>query len=145
LHAAGLTCLLHHRNHVWQELTLFVGLKSAKFDVQVPGIEGVPLGHDFFLVLKGAIKIKMGNGDARLSARELLVVPKGVAHCPWLRRKGTSCLSSPLARPTTDLKKRQPRVCLRMACERFAGACCPSKATIASRLIRVEGQQRDRC
>jgi mannose-6-phosphate isomerase-like protein (cupin superfamily) len=38
---------------------------------------------DFFLVLKGRLRIQLrGNNDVVLEPGELFVVPKGVEHCP---------------------------------------------------------------
>ena len=37
---------------------------------------------DFFLVLKGRLTLRLRSGDVTLGPGELLVVPRGVEHCP---------------------------------------------------------------
>lgn len=37
---------------------------------------------DFFLVLKGKLRLQLRSGDVILNPGELFVVPKGVEHCP---------------------------------------------------------------
>ncbi len=57
-------------------------------DVMVVKVKGPFTWHkhdktdDFFLVLKGSITIRLRDGDVRLGAGEMFVVPRGVEHCP---------------------------------------------------------------
>ena len=65
------------------------------------GIEGVPLGHDFFLVLQGAITIKMRDGDVRLGAGEPPTAPKGVEHGPVAKEAAHILLIEPTGTANT--------------------------------------------
>jgi mannose-6-phosphate isomerase-like protein (cupin superfamily) len=57
-------------------------------DVMVVKVRGEFVWHshpdtdDLFLVLKGSLVIQMREGDVRLEAGEMYVVPKGVEHRP---------------------------------------------------------------
>jgi mannose-6-phosphate isomerase-like protein (cupin superfamily) len=56
--------------------------------VKVVKIQGDFLWHrheeedEMFLVLSGTLKIKFRDGEATLAKGEMIVVPKGVEHCP---------------------------------------------------------------
>ena len=58
------------------------------YDIQVAKAQGEFVWHkhddtdEFFLVLKGRLTIQMREGSLELGPGELLVVPKGVEHCP---------------------------------------------------------------
>ncbi|MDR7276902.1 cupin domain-containing protein [Catenuloplanes atrovinosus] len=38
--------------------------------------------EETFLVLDGALTVRLRDGDVRLEAGDLLVIPRGVEHCP---------------------------------------------------------------
>ena len=48
-----------------------------------------------FLLLDGELTIQLRSGDVHLSPGDLFVIPRGVEHCPLLRRRHTSCSSGP--------------------------------------------------
>ena len=54
---------------------------------------------EMFLVIEGEIVIQMRDGDVRLSAGDLFVVPKGVEHCPFAEDEASLLV---LGRADTD-------------------------------------------
>ncbi len=58
------------------------------YEVKVVKLEGEFVWHthedtdELFLVLAGELIIQLRDGDVRLSAGQLFVVPQGVEHCP---------------------------------------------------------------
>jgi mannose-6-phosphate isomerase-like protein (cupin superfamily) len=78
-----------------EKLGLFDELWSPKivaslndYDIQVAKAQGEFVWHkhddtdEFFLVVKGRLKIDMREGPVELGPGDLFVVPKGVEHCP---------------------------------------------------------------
>ncbi|MEO0576659.1 MAG: cupin domain-containing protein [Pseudomonadota bacterium] len=60
-----------------------------------------PDTDDFFLVIKGAITIKLRGEDVHLKAGEMFVVPKGVEHCPVAAEEAHVMLIEPAGTPNT--------------------------------------------
>jgi mannose-6-phosphate isomerase-like protein (cupin superfamily) len=57
---------------------------------------------DFFLVLKGRLRIQLrGSEDVVLEPGELFVVPKGVEHCPCADEETHILLIEPAGTPNT--------------------------------------------
>jgi len=56
---------------------------------------------DFFLVLEGRLTIQLRDGDVDLGPGELLVVPKGVEHCPRADEEAHVLLIEPTGTPNT--------------------------------------------
>jgi mannose-6-phosphate isomerase-like protein (cupin superfamily) len=56
---------------------------------------------DFFLVLKGRLRIEMRDGDVVLGPGELYVVPKGVEHRPVAEEEVQLLLIEPAGVPNT--------------------------------------------
>jgi mannose-6-phosphate isomerase-like protein (cupin superfamily) len=56
---------------------------------------------DFFLVLKGRLTVQMRDGDVELGPGDLLVVPKGVEHCPRADEEAHVLLIEPAGTPNT--------------------------------------------
>ena len=56
---------------------------------------------DFFLVLKGQLRIEMRDGDVTLGPGELFVVPKGVEHRPVADQEVHLLLIEPKGVPNT--------------------------------------------
>lgn len=58
------------------------------YDIKLARLEGEFIWHrheqtdELFLVLDGTLRIQLRDGEVRLSAGELCVVPRGVEHCP---------------------------------------------------------------
>jgi mannose-6-phosphate isomerase-like protein (cupin superfamily) len=58
------------------------------YHVKVAKLKGEFVWHhhenedELFLVLKGRLRIRLRDGDVELEPGELVVVPKGVEHCP---------------------------------------------------------------
>ena len=66
---------------------------------------------DFFLVLKGRIRIELRDGDVDLGRGELFVVPKGVEHRPVADEEAHILLIEPTGTPNTgDRRTPAPRV-----------------------------------
>ncbi len=97
-----------------QKLDLFSDHWSPKIitqfnghDVMVVKAEGEfnwhshPDTDDFFLVLKGTLKIEMRDGDVILGPGELFVVPKGVEHRPVAENEVHLLLIEPKGTPNT--------------------------------------------
>jgi len=76
-------------------------------DVMVVKVQGRFLWHshldtdDFFLVLRGRLRIEMRDGDVTLGAGELYVVPRGVEHCPVAEEETELLLIEPAGTPNT--------------------------------------------
>lgn len=76
-------------------------------DVMLVKVQGEFVWHshpdtdDFFLVLKGQIKIRLRDGDITLNAGELYVVPKGIEHCPIAADEAHILLIEPKGTPNT--------------------------------------------
>src|SRR5262245_29697628 len=76
-------------------------------DVMVVKVKGEFVWHqhddtdDFFLVLKGALTIRLPDGDVELGPGELFVVPKGVQHQPYAPDEVELLLIEPTGTPNT--------------------------------------------
>ncbi|WP_395646422.1 cupin domain-containing protein [Terricaulis sp.] len=69
-----------------------------------------PDTDDFFLVLKGKLRIKLRDGDVVLGPGEMYVVPKGVEHCPMAEEETHLLLIEPRGTPNTgEAATAQPR------------------------------------
>ncbi|RAM50161.1 MAG: mannose-6-phosphate isomerase [Hapalosiphonaceae cyanobacterium JJU2] len=65
---------------------------------------------DFFLVLKGRLKIQLRDQDIHLEAGELFVVPRGVEHRPVAEEEVHLLLIEPTGTPNTgDKSTAAPR------------------------------------
>ncbi|MFN2524917.1 MAG: cupin domain-containing protein [Actinomycetota bacterium] len=87
------------------------------YDIQLVKVLGEFVWHkhdetdDFFLVLKGKLTIQMRDRDVELSPGELLVVPKGVEHCPRAEEEVHLLLIEPSGTPNTgDADSRRAAV-----------------------------------
>lgn len=60
-----------------------------------------PDTDDFFLVLKGRLKIELRERTFELGPGELFVVPKGVEHCPVAEEEVHMLLIEPAGTPNT--------------------------------------------
>lgn len=56
---------------------------------------------DFFLVIKGRLKIQLRDRDVELAPGELFVVPRGVEHCPSCEEETHVLLIEPRGTPNT--------------------------------------------
>jgi mannose-6-phosphate isomerase-like protein (cupin superfamily) len=96
------------------KLTLFSERWSPKVvaafnghDVMVVKVQGRFVWHshpdtdDFFLVLRGRLRIEMRDGDVTLGPGELYVVPRGVEHCPAADEETEPLLIEPAGTPNT--------------------------------------------
>jgi mannose-6-phosphate isomerase-like protein (cupin superfamily) len=76
-------------------------------DVMVVKVEGEFVWHehadsdDFFLVLKGALRIDLPEGPVHLGPGELYVVPRGVQHRPVAETETHLLLIEPAGMPNT--------------------------------------------
>lgn len=76
-------------------------------DVIVVKVQGEFVWHshpetdDFFLVLKGRLRIEMRDGDLVLGPGQLFVVPKGVEHRPVAEEETHILLIEPAGTPNT--------------------------------------------
>jgi mannose-6-phosphate isomerase-like protein (cupin superfamily) len=76
-------------------------------DVMVVKVQGEFVWHahpdtdDFFLVLKGRLKIELRNGAVELGPGELYVVPRGVEHRPVAEEEVHLLLIEPMGTPNT--------------------------------------------
>ena len=83
-------------------------------DLMVVKVKGPFVWHrheetdDFFLVLKGRIRIELRDGSVELGPGELFVVPKGVEHGRLPTRRPTSSSSSPRGPRTPATPGLQP-------------------------------------
>lgn len=79
-------------------------------DVMVVKVKGEFVWHshadtdDFFMVLKGRIKIEMKDGDVVLNEGELFVVPAGIEHRPVAEEEAHLLLIEPGGTPNTGKK-----------------------------------------
>jgi mannose-6-phosphate isomerase-like protein (cupin superfamily) len=64
-----------------------------------------PDTDDFFMVIKGKLTIKLRDGEVKLSAGEIYVVPKGVEHCPVAEDECHVLLIEPRGTPNTGDEK----------------------------------------
>ena len=85
---------------------LIVGhLNDYKIAVVKPRGEFVWHKHDetddFFLVLAGRLTIQLRDGDVELGPGQLLVVPRGVEHCPRADEEAHVLLIEPRGTPNT--------------------------------------------
>ena len=85
-------------------------------DLMVVKLKGPFVWHkhdetdDFFLVLKGRLKIQLRDGEVELGPGELFVVPKGVEHCPVADEEVHLLLIEPTGTPNTgDAETAAPR------------------------------------
>ncbi len=80
-------------------------------DLMVVKVKGEFVWHshpdtdDFFMVIKGKLTIKLRDGDVKLSAGEIYVVPKGVEHCPVAEDECHVLLIEPRGTPNTGDEK----------------------------------------
>ena len=66
---------------------------------------------DFFLVLKGRLRIELRDGNVELGPGELYVVPKGVEHRPVADEEAHILLIEPTGTPNTgDAATAAPRI-----------------------------------
>ena len=86
-------------------------------DLMVTKLKGPFVWHrhedtdDFFLVLKGRIRIELRDGSVELGPGELYVVPKGVEHRPVADEEAHILLIEPTGTPNTgDAATAAPRV-----------------------------------
>ena len=76
-------------------------------DLMVVKVKGEFVWHehpetdDFFLVLKGGLRIEMPEGTVRLGPGELFVVPRGVQHRPVADEETHILLIEPAGTPNT--------------------------------------------
>jgi mannose-6-phosphate isomerase-like protein (cupin superfamily) len=86
------------------------------YDVMVVKVQGEFVWHvhedtdDFFLVLKGQLKISLRDREIVLEPGELFVVPRGVEHRPYADEETHVLLIEPTGTPNTgDAKTAAPR------------------------------------
>ncbi|HEY1905001.1 MAG TPA: cupin domain-containing protein [Myxococcaceae bacterium] len=86
-------------------------------DLMVAKLKGPFVWHkhdetdDFFLVLKGRLRIELRDGVVELGPGELYVVPKGVEHRPVADEEAHILLIEPTGTPNTgDRATAAPRV-----------------------------------
>lgn len=86
-------------------------------DLMVAKLKGPFVWHthddtdDFFLVLKGRLRIELRDGVVELGPGELYVVPKGVEHRPVADEEAHILLIEPTGTPNTgDAATAAPRV-----------------------------------
>ena len=87
------------------------------YKVQIVKVRGPFVWHkhdetdDFFLVLKGRLRIELRDGNVELGPGELYVVPKGVEHRPVADEEAHILLIEPTGTPNTgDAATAAPRV-----------------------------------
>ena len=101
-----------------QKLALFKEHWSPKIvsgfnghDIMVVKVKGEFVWHshedtdDFFMVLKGKLKIELRDGDVHLGPGEVYVVPKGVEHRPVAEEEVHLMLIEPSGTPNTGDEK----------------------------------------
>ncbi len=77
------------------------------YHVKLVKLEGEFVWHqheetdELFLVLAGALRIRLREGDVELAAGELFVVPKGVEHLPVAAAEAHVLLIEPQGTPNT--------------------------------------------
>jgi mannose-6-phosphate isomerase-like protein (cupin superfamily) len=86
-------------------------------DLMVVKLKGPFVWHrhedtdDFFLVLKGRLRIELRDGNVDLGPGDLYVVPKGVEHRPVADEEAHILLIEPTGTPNTgDTATAAPRV-----------------------------------
>lgn len=86
-------------------------------DLMVVKVKGTFVWHshqdsdDFFLVLKGRLRIEMRSGEVELGPGELFVVPRGIEHRPVALEEAHVLLIEPTGTPNTgDPRTAAPRV-----------------------------------
>lgn len=80
---------------IGERFSMFSELWSPKvvarlndYEIKVVKVKGEFVWHthddtdELFLVIAGELTIQLRDGDVRLSAGQLFVVPRGVEHCP---------------------------------------------------------------
>lgn len=76
-------------------------------DLMVAKMKGEFVWHkhedtdDFFLVLRGRIRIRMPDGEVVLGPGEVFVVPRGIEHCPVAEEEAHILLIEPAGTPNT--------------------------------------------
>jgi mannose-6-phosphate isomerase-like protein (cupin superfamily) len=71
------------------------------YEVKVVKVQGEFVWHshddtdELFLVLDGTLDIRLRDGDVRLTAGQLYVVPRGVEHCPVAEGEVAALLIEP--------------------------------------------------
>ena len=97
----------------WQPRTVTV---FNGHDIMVVKVKGEFTWHkhddtdDFFLVLKGRLKIEMREGNVTLGPGELFVVPKGAEHRPVAEEEVHLLLIEPTGTPNSgDVTTAAPR------------------------------------
>jgi mannose-6-phosphate isomerase-like protein (cupin superfamily) len=76
-------------------------------DLMVVKVKGEFVWHshpdtdDFFMVLKGRLRIEMREGNVELEAGEIYVVPKGVEHRPVAEEEAELLIIEPAGTPNT--------------------------------------------
>jgi len=86
-------------------------------DLMVAKLKGPFVWHrhedtdDFFLVLKGRLRIELRDGSVELGPGEIYVVPKGVEHRPVADEEAHILLIEPTGTPNTgDAATAAPRI-----------------------------------
>ena len=86
-------------------------------DLMVTKLKGPFVWHrhedtdDFFLVLKGRLRIELRDGNVELGPGDLYVVPKGVEHRPVADEEAHILLIEPTGTPNTgDAATAAPRI-----------------------------------
>jgi len=86
-------------------------------DLMVVKLKGPFVWHrhdetdDFFLVLKGRLRIELRDGNVELGPGDLYVVPKGIEHRPVADEEAHILLIEPTGTPNTgDTTTAAPRV-----------------------------------
>lgn len=84
-------------------------------DVMVAKLKGEYVWHahadtdDFFLVIKGNLRIDTDNGPVHLKEGDLHVIPKGVRHCPVADEEAHVLLIETAGEPNSgDSTEREP-------------------------------------
>lgn len=97
-----------------QKLSSFTGYWQPRVvgqfnghDLMVAKVKGEFVWHkhddtdDFFLVLRGRIRIRLRDGEVVLGPGEIFVVPQGVEHCPVADDEAHILLIEPTGTPNT--------------------------------------------
>jgi mannose-6-phosphate isomerase-like protein (cupin superfamily) len=93
-----------------------VAAEVNDYAVKLAKVEGEFVWHrhddtdELFLVVNGELTLRFRDGDVVLSAGELLVVPRGVEHCPVADREAHVLLFEPAATVNTgDARSERTR------------------------------------
>jgi mannose-6-phosphate isomerase-like protein (cupin superfamily) len=85
-------------------------------DIHVVKVSGEFIWHthedtdEFFLVLRGALTIRLRDGEAHLAEGDLFIVPRGVEHQPVATGEAHLLLIEPRGTPNTgDVATAAPR------------------------------------